>query len=390
MRIFLSVALATALLFGSCQNNSKSNTKEDSAAKGLATSPTNRELVPSKTDSQLTAFAKFISGLEFPVSYGSNSTEAWMAYAKGNADKSIVLDARIGSKIRSWVGTANLQVANEPGTLFYPFAGGDFYYPNLFFPNQDTIIMIGLEPCGGIFNPDKEPKDTVARYLSALQRSMFFPHQLGFYRTLSMKDDFSNHLLNGTIHTVLFDMSHAGYSINYIKFFNLDNEGNPTGEVDAVDAKSANYKGYRIGYSKAGSGVKELIYFSQDASDGGLKAQPGVIRFMEKRGDVVTFFKAASYLMHYDRFSVVRNFVTKHAVRLLQDDSGLPYKYMVGNDFAVTLHGNYTQTLPMFKEEFQPDMKDAYAAQEKHPVPFMIGYTAPKNECNIQTAVRKK
>lgn len=379
-----------ALLLGSCQNNSSSDSKKDSAAKAAAVTPSNSKVVPGKTDSQLTAFARFISGLDFPKKYAANSTETWETYAKGNADKSKVLDGRIGSKIRSWVSTANLQVSNEPRTLFYPFAGGDFYYPNLFFPNQDTIIMIGLEPCGTPFNPDEEPKDTVARYLSALQRSMFFPHQLGFYRTLSMKDDFSNHLLNGTLHTVLFDMSHSGYTINYVKLFNLDNNGAVIDEVDAMGVKNKIFKGYRIGYSKPGGGVKELIYFSQDASDGGLKAQPGVMRFMEKRGDVVTFFKAASYLMHYDRFSTVRNFVTKHAVRLLQDDSGLPYKYMVNNGFAVTLHGNYTQTLPMFKEEFQADMRDAYAASEKHPVPFMIGYTAPKNECNIQTAVRKK
>lgn len=37
---------------------------------------------------------------------------------------------------------------NAPKTLLYPFAGGDFFYANLFYPNRDTIIMIGLEPVG--------------------------------------------------------------------------------------------------------------------------------------------------------------------------------------------------------------------------------------------------
>lgn len=384
--------ISAIAILASCTSSSNKALPQDSSKS--ATTPeapkAETEVPQTLTDSQITGFARFISGMNYPVKYKMNASAAWQNYATGNTKNWDVLDNRIGKKIRNWVSTSKLEISGEPKTLFYPFAGGDFYYPDLFFPNQDTTIMIGLEPCGSIFNPDKEEADTVAKYFKILQHSMFFPHQLGFFRTKSMKDDFNNHLLNGTIHTVLFYMSKAGYDLHYLKFFNLDANGNKIDETDAQPGDTKRYKGYRIGYSKNGKGlVQELVYFSQDASDGGLKSQPGVMAFMNKRGKVVTFYKAASYLMHYDRFSMVRNFATKNSVRLLQDDSGIPYKFLLSNDFDVTLYGKFNNTLNMFKAEFQPDLKEAYATSKADSLPFLIGYTAPRGECNLQLAKKR-
>jgi len=373
---------------GNKQNPEKSETKidKDSFNRRLESS------IPKlEKDSQLTAFSRFIGGKSYGLSFNSNSSVSWKNYAAGNAKNWSFLDARIGKKIRTWVKDTKPEVENEPATLFYPFAGGDFYYADLFFPNQDTIIMIGLEPCGSIFNPDTANRDTLNKYYSVLQHSMFFPHQLGFFRTKSMKNDFNNALLNGTIHTVLFYLAEAGYDIHYIEYYNLDKDGNPIQITPAAKVGNRKFKSYRVGYSRGGKGqIREVMYFSQDASDGALNAQKGMMAFMNKRNQVVTFYKAASYLMHYDRFSVIRNYVLKHATRILQDDSGIPYKYLISGGFDVKLYGKFTATLNMFKEEFQPDLKEAYEKSTPDSLPFLIGYMAPKKECNLQLAVRKK
>lgn len=341
-------------------------------------------------DSSLTAFSRFISGMNYPVQYAANKSAAWNLYSKGNTENWNVLESKIGGKIRQWVGQANLERKTDPGTLFYPFAGGDFYYPDLFFPNQDTVIMIGLEPCGSLFHPDKVNQDTLTQYYRVLQHSMFFPHKLGFFRTLSMKKDFNNTLLNGTLHTVLFYISKAGYDIHYIKFFNLDTAGSITGEKDAAGEKGR-FQSYRIGYSRGGKGqVREVQYFSIDASDGGLRAKPGFINYMNRKKTVLSYFKAATYLMHYSSFSILRDYVLSHSARILQDDSGVPYKKLIQAGYKLDLYGNFTHTIPLFKAEFQPDLKDAYSAGSPAPVPFVIGYTAPDGECNLQHAIRNK
>jgi hypothetical protein len=322
-------------------------------------------------------------------SYKASSSKAWAEYAKGNDENWKHLDERIGAKIAGWTKSDRPRLRQEPKTLFYPFAGGDLYYPSLFFPDQDTIIMIGLEPCGGMFEPDAAEPDTLAKYFRSLQHSMFFPHKLGFFRTLSMKDDFNNRLLNGTMHTVLFYLARFGMDIHYIKVFGLDAAGNPVNETDASKAKGR-FSGYRIGYNNGSGSVKEVIYFSQDASDGGITARPGLMKFLEKRKEVLTYFKAASYLMHYSSFSIVRNYVLSHSAAILQDDSGVPLKKLTDAGYSVKLFGNFTHTIPLFKAEFQPDLKAAYEKEKAAAVPFMIGYTAPDGECNLQWAERKK
>lgn len=335
----------------------------------------------------LTNFARFIAGMK--SSYKSCDSGSWKNYSSQNTEKWKVLQDKIGSKINTWVKETALTQKNEPKTLFYPFAGGDFYYANLFFPNQDTIIMMGLEPCGSIFNPDKKAESTMKTYYANLQHTMFFPHRLGFFRTKSMAVDFNQGPLNGTLHTVLFYMARAGFDIHYITHFNVDKDGKETDVLQAGSPYSAR-KAYKIGFASPGSNaVKELIYFSYDVSDGNMAKNPHLMNWMNKRGNVVAFFKAATYLMQYSTFSTMRNWVTKRATRVLQDDSGLPYKHLLANGYNVTLYGVFKRTIPLFEEEFQPDLKEAYDKTKPAILPFNIGYNAQFNECNLQHAIKK-
>jgi hypothetical protein len=93
--------------------------------------------------------------------------------------------------------------------------------------------------------------------------------------------------------------------------------------------------------------------------------------------------------MHYESFSTLRNFVNTRTVRLMQDDSGLPYAFMLNNGFDVKLLGRYTRTIPLFGREFQPDLKMAYGKGNIDSLPFLIGYNAQFKECNLQSARKK-
>jgi hypothetical protein len=133
-----------------------------------------------------------------------------------------------------------------------------------------------------------------------------------------------------------------------------------------------------------------VVYLSYDASNQNLAVNPQLMLWLNRRDKVQTFFKAASYLMHYDAFSTIRSFVSAHTVRLLQDDSGLPYRFMVSNGFDVNLLGAYTRTIALFGREFQPDLKAAYEKAKPATLPFLIGYNAEFKECNLQSARKAK
>ncbi|MFN4914161.1 MAG: hypothetical protein ACK5FT_02475 [Sphingomonadales bacterium] len=376
-------ALPVLVLLACCAGNSRESDNTDTLPENTPkkTTDTAKPVLPA--DAQLTAFSRFIAGMPNNLQ-ASKRSATWTKSTLGNDEKWNTLQQRIGNPIEKWVNTAGLEQPGDPKTLFYPFAGGDFYYAHLFFPKADTTIMIGLEPTGTVFNPDAENDSALMVYLQNLPNSLFFPHRLGFFRTKSMAVDFRKGLLNGTLHTVLFYMARFNANIHYIRHFNLDSAG--------IEI-SLNTQGiaYRVGYSLKGDNrVRELVYFSYDVSNAGLARQPMLMKWLNNRGKVLTFFKAASYLMHYTSFSTLRDFVNTHTVRLMQDDSGLPYAFMLGNGFDVKLLGRYTRTIPLFAKEFQPDLKAAYGRGNVDSLPFLIGYNAQFRECNLQSARKKR
>ncbi len=386
----IAMTLIATSLFYSCGNaNKNSNTPiEDSASSSKVSKNLNRTR-PVK-DTSLTAFARFISGLNDPhFVFKNTGTLAWKNYSKSNESLWNGLESKLANPIKSWVSHLK-KVEPTPKTLFYPFAGGDFYYANLFFPGVDSIIMLGLEPTGSLFNPDQTSDEFINHYYNNLQFSMFFPHKLGFFRTKSMKKDFEKGPLNGTLHTVLFYIARSGYQIANIIFFNLDKNGEMIDLTSAEKAKNENFIGYQIQYFDSTQSLKNLIYISYDVSDGNLKSKPGLMNWLNKKQKINCFFKAASYLMHYDQFSMVRNYVITHATQIIQDDSGVPYKILLAGRYQVNLYGKYTRTINLFKDEFQPDLKDAYEKESREKIPFLIGYNAEFGECNLQHAIKMK
>jgi hypothetical protein len=384
---FSVIPFLLLLSIASCGSGTgKKQTKDSSKVQ-----KTNPAQISTPADSAYTHFAQFIAGSQTENGYKASAQADWKAYSEQNTTKWKELQAKIGTNIEQWVKSSALEKSAEPGTLFYPFAGGDYYYAHMFFPKQDTVIMIGLEPGGSIFNPDTLNAGKRAAYYQSLQQSMFFPHWLGFFRTKSMAVDFNRGVLNGTMHTVLFYLARFDAKIHYIEHFDLDKTGKEINKLNGREMRRGTGRtAYRVGYSLPGTDkVKEVIYFSYDASNQNLAAKPHLLNWLKNRGKVVTFFKAASYLMHYDMFSTMRDFVNKYTVRLLQDDSGLPYKFMNDNGFEVKLLGQYTRTIALFANEFQPDMKQAYAKAKPAVLPFMIGYNAEFRECNLQSAVKK-
>lgn len=397
----LYYCLIVGAILASCGSGSSQNVKDsahkqtDTAAKKSgAISQTQAESNYKETDESLTSFSRFIAGMDHSTKTLHTEGSTWNAHKEAVDKEWTDLTRRIGKPIADWVSTANLNIENEPSTLFYPFAGGDFYYANLFYPKQDTIIMIGLEPCGSIFNPDSVKN--LSNYYSMLRKTMFFPHKYGFFRTLSMEVDFNQYPLNGTLHTNLFYLARENYNIHYIEHFNVDAEGKIIEVTRAVNNKKPRkYRAYRIGYSAPGSSeIKQLVYMSIDASNEGLKGKyKGYFSWIKSHKRVVTFFKAASYLMHNHlagSFGMMREYVNGASVRILQDDSGFPYSYFVKNNWNVKCLGEYTGTIPLFASQYQPDLRQVYKDQKPAKLPFMIGYNVSLGNCNLQYAVKKK
>jgi hypothetical protein len=377
--LWLSVFVLTVFAHQSC--NSKKTESVVSVDSSTKVSVVNKLAV----DADLTAFARYIAGVHDTNNDSLEQSEFWKLHAAKTDLRWRLLMQNVGTPISTWVKDKNYLGSNAPKTLMYPFAGGDFFYANLFYPNRDTVIMIGLEPVGGKFGAKDVEAAKLEDYLTTLDRCMFYPHKLGFFRTLSMDDDFAHELMNGTLHTFMFYLARNGFDLHYVEYFNVDAQGNSVAVEPGAEAK-----GMKIGYSnKSDKQARQLIYISQDISNTANKKSPGTINFLKQRGSVVSFFKAASYLMYKDYFSDITNVVLGQSKIILQDDSGMPFAAMKQGGFEAEVLGEYTKTINLFSNYFQKDMREEYVSKKPVKLPFTIGYNAEFGECNLQLGTKK-
>jgi hypothetical protein len=364
--------------------------------------PPNTNALEDKVDTQISPLPaadgkwnKLALMLAGDTSQYQTHKNVWMEYAKNSSAKWDVLHKKIAVPIQNWVKSTNYNEKYPTRTLLYPFAGGDFFYANLFFPNKDTIIMVGLEPGGHLFDPDSINAEELSVYLNNLEKSLFYPHKLGFFRTKSMALDFDKGLLNGTVHTCLYYLAKAGKQIHYVKAMNFNENGDFSDVID-IGINKHKRKGFRIGYADPRDRqVKELIYFSENLANSGVYYQDGKTlalinsaKYLAKQRNTSSFFKAATYLMHKNYFSWIRNTCTNSSNIILQDDSGISLSLLESAGYNVTLYGDYTRTIPLFSNRFQEDLKIRYQQQNPQKLPFTIGYNAQFGECNLQLATK--
>ncbi|MBI3502160.1 MAG: hypothetical protein HY063_10220 [Bacteroidetes bacterium] len=383
----------TAIIFSNCGNEKtceqKKELKKDSFAKDTLVKTEKKKIYERKYND----IARFIAGM--PAD--SNSTldssllvdKEWQKFSKNMEARWQKYDSTRLQKISAW---AKKEIPDSVShTLFYPFSGPDFLNAEIFFPNSDTMVLVGLEPRGKIPVIRKNSSDSLEKYLNEVERSLNSILNFSFFRTLSMKKDLEQKEVNGTIPVMLLFLVRTGNFIENIQMIYLA----PSGKIIYSDAEADSIKtqGVEITFHKTGEEKPRILfYFSVDLSDAGVKNKtPQFVSFVNELGTVTTFLKSASYLMHKNYFSVIRSLILKQSDLLLQDDSGIPLKFFSDSIWNNKFYGTYTGTIPMFSAHKQEDLVKAY--QDKTNVKsleFGIGYRWHKNESNLMLSKKKK
>jgi hypothetical protein len=311
----------------------------------------------------------------------------WMIY-----QQHIIADWRLVEKnktgpIAHWREKNPDTFSPDTSALFYPFAGADFLYAHSFFPEASNYLLVALEPIGKLHRCDTMAKNDFLAYLEKIRTSLYYSNNLGFFRTKSMEKDFGQQSLDGTLPLIVFYIMKTGHRLTGISYFNLDDKG---GIVPCKQDTST--IGVRVAFFDSTMKKHQVLYYlSYDLSDQNLKKHPELLLFVKSFGSQDCFLKAASYLMFTTDFQVIRNYLLDQESSILQDDSGIPYRFFKSASWTVELFGTYTQTIDLFKYKFQSDLQTAYEKQEKkHAVPFRIGYNVKFNETNLLFAKKKK
>ena len=284
------------------------------------------------------------------------------------------------------------QIVGKTNTLFYPFSGPDFLYANSFFPDADTYIMMGLEPVGTLPFIDQKSmiNDSIGNYFLELKQSLNSIMSSSFFKTISMHSDFRRKQLDGTLHVLLLFIKRTGHDICSVKPGSIDTNGiwQYQSGFPAMAKSNLNNKGIEIKFTNKSGQLKTLYFFSLNLQDNALKSNKNLTNFFAKLGEVNTYLKGASYLMHRSDFSEIRRVIFDHSNYIMQDDSGIAMAYFKSSGFRwdYSLFGKYTRPIPLFAARYQPELDSMWKSKGSTPLGFGLGYNSYDNNSNLLIA----
>jgi hypothetical protein len=321
---------------------------------------------PEEACVDINDLARFLAGMQ--PSAGSPlaslaATPEWKAFASHMNERWYVFDAVRLKPMRNWRSAAMGGI--YPSTIFYPFSGPDYIFAEALFPGANQYILCGQEPVGE--QPSMENIKPLSRTLRWVESSFKSLLDAGYFVTKDMRADLQK---QGTMFIQCIMLARAGNRIVSIKH-------------DAGHSE--------IHFLRAGDGhPSTLYYFCVNLRNAGRGAGASSFEsFVRKSRPGAAYIKSASYLLHEQEFSTVRDLLLSACPVIVQDDSGIPLRYFEPGHWNMHLYGAYMPPLDIFRKYYQPDLAELYGKTTTLPLGFGTGYHWDPRTANLAIYSRK-
>lgn len=326
-------------------------------------------------DSAINRAVRFYAGISRDgIDMPQKDAKAWETYAsivRGYLQRSQATRSMIDDIAR----TDFSDFRDSVDYVFYPFSGADFIYPVTLYPDADTYFLCGLEKTGEAIATNVV---TTFRDYDSYRHALASYFHVSYFVTREMSADVGVQELETVCPVITMLMALSNCEIVSISYKDFDAEGHIVDvPVDAIsDLLEIHF--FRLGSDRE----QTLFYFSGNLADTAIDAR--LLHYLGNtlpQHTVGTYLKAASFLLHFDHFATIRENILKHSHTIVQDDSGIPYRFLAPS-YSVKLYGVYKDPTQNFSQEcYQPDLEKLYRDSASHikPLPFRIGYNNPSN-----------
>ena len=296
--------------------------------------------------------------------------QKWMAAQWGQVRGRI-------SAIQNWRSKEVKIPGATQKTLLYPFSGPDFLNAYALFPEHSQYIFFSLERPSSL--PDLESVTPVqfGKLLEDVRNAFRDIFQRNYFITDYMNKQLTTPWIRGTVPvmaTMMVLMNQRIVRIEPVDFFP---ELTRAYEArDTVKHPRMIMRGTRIVFASASGGAQQqLYYFSLDATDKALEFYPGFLEWVGQHRPASVLLKSASYLLHDNQFEKTRNMILAAADYVVQDDTGIPYRFLHQAPWQVRLYGRYNKPIKSLRYGYQADLEGAYKEKrELAELPFPFGY----------------
>lgn len=326
--------------------------------------------------------------------------------------------ATYGSYRKAWAEPAakfigDLRPSDAPKTVVYPFGGGDLVSALVTFPNATEITTISLEAPGDVRVIDTIDKTKLTADLATISHDIRRLYQAAHSTTKSLQAA-SHSTLPGTLMfalagLVVHDMEPVG-----LRYFDIQPDGGLRYlTTEEMDQRAAEFEVLKKAGKKGGPKPTTHFWYEQDTPYGNVeilfrprgdaKAATRVYRHivqnvddphmtaderllvhLRAKGKVSVMTKAASFLLWYDDFGKIRDYLLKHVAWMISDASGIPPSFAGPAGFEQITYGQFAG--PWFTidpKNVRSQFIKLWKTQPQRPLPFRFGYPDSANNHHL-------
>ena len=294
-----------------------------------------------------------------------------------------------------------------PKKVVYPFAGGDLSTALTVFPDADEITNISLEPAGDPRDIDTLRGSDLERALKKVAYELKFLYRVNFSNTINMIDAMRGGALPTELIFALSALKIHGYEVVGLRYFKLNDDGTVHYLEDDDLAKAPKgskaetrnwfFSNAELQFRKGSGRVQVYRHIRQnlgnDESKGigpGLKKDPRVLKYLEAKGPISAMTKAASYLLSWESFSLMRDYLLSHVVWMVSDATGVAPKWGKPAGYDYETYGTFVGPHIPAGSGISKDWRTEFETEPHRDLAFRFGYYDIHNANHLIIMTKKK
>lgn len=300
--------------------------------------------------------------------------------------------ARFLKRFREHVAPVLSEVvpAHAGRLVVYPFGGGDLLTALGTFPDAAEITTLSLEPAGDLRTVKQATVEELEAALQQagdnLRRLMAAEHS----KTTNLSA-MARGILPAEIVFSLFALDAWGFELVSFRYFDLAPDGAlvyvDAAELAARDraiasrglkggARAALFPHVEMTFRRPGAtDLRVFRHLAGNLADAALRRDGRLLAHLRAKGTVLAMTKAASYLLWWDGFSMVRAYLAENAAFMVSDSTGLPPDVAQAHGLTQTTYGWFTGPfLPGANRKTAAAFAEVWKSQPLRPIRFHYGY----------------
>jgi len=267
-----------------------------------------------------------------------------------------------------------------PPTVVYPFGGGDLLTALVVYPNATEITTLSLEPAGDPRSINVLAPSDLDPMLGDVREKVNHLLHYGHSKTTDM-GKLAKSKLPGDLTYALVALEINHFDPVSVRFFRLNAQGEVVYMTGDDIANMPESKGRRspfanleIQYVPRGGGARRTFrHIAANLDDKHMAADPSVLRHLETKGAIAAITKAASYLLWWNTFSQIREYLLKNMVWMISDSTGIPPDEAAAAGFEQIPYGRFDG--PFLGGGIRPtEVFRKLWADKAQPLAFRFGY----------------